>query len=223
MDGRRPPLLCRGCLGSSDSASEHYFYGQLFSSQGRPTSRAYSELLTTNSSCDEPARRLKNYSTTVWFISCYRTGSATQSQMCKCCSISSIYRPHFAGYISKSCPISARSSPDSSTSPACKFSKVRFMFLRSAHRSTTTGKTKKRSEGVSRILTKIWEVGLRGCQEHQPRQCSAARPWCLLRSAMVVRCSTGLRLSLIFFDWGSWERQLRRMGSKKNSLPPGNG
>ena len=74
MDRRRPPLLCRGCLGSSDSASEHHLYGQLFSSQGRPTSRAYSELLTTNSSCDEPARRLQElqYNSMIHMLLSYR-------------------------------------------------------------------------------------------------------------------------------------------------------
>ena len=72
-----------------------------------------------------------------------RTRSSTQFQRFKCCSILSIYRPPFAGYVSKSCPISARSSPDSSTSTACKFSNVRFTFLWSAPGSTTTMKKKR--------------------------------------------------------------------------------
>ena len=44
-------------------------------------------------------------------------------------STPSIYRAPFLGYFFNSSPISAKSSVDNSTSPALRFSKVRFMFL----------------------------------------------------------------------------------------------
>jgi hypothetical protein len=53
-----------------------------------------------------------------------------QFQRFNCSSGASTYRPPFLGYFSNSCATSARSSVDSSTSPACRFSNVRFMFLR---------------------------------------------------------------------------------------------
>jgi hypothetical protein len=60
----------------------------------------------------------------------HHTQSSTQFQRCKFSSSTpSIYRVPFLGYFSKSCPISAKSSVDNSTSPAPRFSKVRFTFL----------------------------------------------------------------------------------------------
>ena len=129
-----------------------------------------------------------------------RTRSSTQFQRFKCCSILSIYRPPFAGYVSKSCPISARSSPDSSTSPACKFSNVRFTFLWSAPGSTTTMKKKETEQGSGSYTHEdpgsgtMWSPRAPTQAMHS---CASVMP---LRFAMVVKGSTTLRLSLMFFE-----------------------
>jgi hypothetical protein len=61
----------------------------------------------------------------------FRLDLNTQPQRCNCSSVRpSTYRAPFRGNFSNSCAISAKSSVDSSTSPADKFSKVRFAFLR---------------------------------------------------------------------------------------------
>ena len=70
------------------------------------------------------------------FVQCtvnrsFRLDLNTQPQRCNCCSERpSTYRAPFRGNFSNSCAISAKSSVDSSTSPADKFSKVRFAFLK---------------------------------------------------------------------------------------------
>lgn len=55
-------------------------------------------------------------------------------------------------YASEIYAISAKLSVDSFTSLGCRFSKGRFTFLRSTHRSTTTKKSKERREGVDRNI-----------------------------------------------------------------------
>ena len=129
---------------------------------------------------------------------CYRTRSSAQFQRCKCCSMPSIYRPPFIGYVSKTCAISARSSVDSSTSPACRFSKVRFTFLRSAHVNDdydrkTTGSYTHEDPGSGTM----WSPRAPTQAIHS---CATVTP---LRFATVVRDSTNLRLWLRFLVHGS--------------------
>jgi hypothetical protein len=76
-----------------------------------------------------------------------------QFQRFNCSSGASTYRPPFLGYFSNSCATSARSSVDSSTSPACRFSNVRFMFLR------RTGHTQSIKKRDGRELTRNREAG----------------------------------------------------------------
>ena len=110
-----------------------------------------------------------------------------QPQRCNCCSLRpSTCRAPFLVYFSNGYAISARSSVDGSTSPADKFSKIRFAFLRHPQRGFTIGTGRSTSGGVTlgktrRKLTRILVAP-------QPTRCNWATV-ILLRFAIAGKLS----------------------------------
>lgn len=144
----------------------------------------------------------QQHDSSTWTQYNHHTKSSTQFQRCNFSSDTpSKYRAPFLGYFSKSCAISARFSVDSSTSPALRFSRVRFTFL---HGTSGVNDQLERQEMLGRDGGRSYthEDPGSGMMWLPRAPTQAILSWAIvmpLRFAIFVKWSTSWRLWPIFF------------------------